>query len=127
VRAEVLAEVLAADPRPVVVDAGLVRPRGVADPGAGHVLAAAAGRSLLVMRPCLLAVRRAQAVGLRPSGVVLVAEPGRALGPHDVEQLLGAPVVGTVPHDPVVARRVDAGLLALRVPRAVERSLRGVA
>ena len=54
---------------------------------------------------------------LRPSEVVLVTEPGRALAPHDVEDCVGAPVVAEVAVDPAVARAVDAGLLATRLPR----------
>ena len=40
-------------------------------------------RSLLVIRPCYLALMRAQRLGVRPHGIVLVDEPGRALGPDD--------------------------------------------
>jgi cellulose biosynthesis protein BcsQ len=120
-RAALLASLLAADPRPVVVDCG---------PLAGDaavVLAGGATASLLVLRPCYLALRRAQAAPLRPSGVVLVVEPGRALGPADVEAVLGVPVRALVPWDPAVARCVDAGLLARRLPRQLERPLQRVA
>jgi MinD superfamily P-loop ATPase len=119
-RAEALVEALSADPRPVVADCG---------PGAsGAALALAAGAeiSLLVLRPCYLALRRALASPVRPSGVVLVAEPGRALGRRDVEDVLGVPVRAEVPLDAAVARAVDAGLLARRVPRPLERALRPI-
>jgi hypothetical protein len=64
---------------------------------------------------------------LRPSGVVLVAETGRCLDVTDVEQVVGVPVVARVDVEPSVARAVDAGLLASRVPRGLARALRSVA
>ena len=116
-RAEVLARLLAADDRPVVVDCG-TDPAGVA-----LVVAASATRSLLVTRPCFLALRRAVSLPVRPSAVVLLTEPGRALGRGDVERSVGAPVVAEVAVDPQVARAVDAGLLASRLPRGLAREL----
>jgi hypothetical protein len=55
--------------------------------------------------------------------VVLLTEPGRSLSRHDVEDCIGAPVVAEVAVDPAVARAVDAGLLASRLPRGLEREL----
>ena len=109
------------DGRHVVVDCG---PPGS---GPGVAVAAAAGLSLLVLRPCYLALRRALAAPLRPSGVVLVTEPERSLGRRDVEAVLGVPVRAEVPWEAAVARRVDAGLLAASLPRALERALRRAA
>jgi len=120
-RAEALVEVLSADARPVVADCG------AATCGAGLALAAGAEVSLLVLRPCYLALRRALAAPVRPSGVVLVTESGRALGRRDVEDVLGVPVRAEVPIEVAVARAVDAGMLARRVPRALERALRPLA
>lgn len=94
---------------------------------AGLAVAAAASLSLLVIRPCYLALRRALAAPIRPSGVVLVEEPGRSLGPSDVSDVLGVPVRARVPWDRAVARSVDAGLLAARVPRNLERAVREAA
>jgi hypothetical protein len=119
-RAGALAAHLATDPRPVVLDAGIPGP-------AALELVAAAEQSLLVLRPCYLALRRAVSGPLRPSGVVLVHEPGRALRRSDVESVLGAPVVAQVEVDPAVARAVDAGLLGARLPRTLELGLRHVA
>lgn len=110
----------------VVVDGGVVGGSS-GRPGLVVGLAGPAAASLLVIRPCFLALRRAVAAPLRPSGVVLVAEPQRVLGPSDVEAALGVPVVAVVPWDPGVARRVDAGLLGAAPPRALARALRGVA
>jgi len=82
---------------------------------------------LLVTRPCFLAVRRALALPLRPSGVVLLTEEGRALGGRDIEDILGVPVVAEIASDPAVARAVDAGMLGSRIPRSLERALRHAA
>jgi hypothetical protein len=120
-RLEVLAGLLAAEARSVVVDCGVVGSGD--DPDRVGPVVAAADERLLVTRPCYLSLRRAAVVGLRPTGVVLVSEPGRALGTRDVEQVVGAPVVAEVPVDPAVARAVDAGLLASRLPRVLERAL----
>lgn len=103
----------------VVVDAGTGCP-----PQALHD---AAEQSLLVTRPCFMAIRRAQQSTLRPTGIVLVDEPGRALTSSDVERALGAPVVAEVRLDPAVARAVDAGLLIARLPRSLIVSLRSAA
>lgn len=90
-------------------------------------LAARADRSLLVTRPCYLSLRRAVRSAIRPTGVILVDEPGRGLGPRDIEHAIGAPVEAVVSVDPSVARAVDAGLLATRLPRVMTRALRAVA
>lgn len=120
-RAPVLAAVLGAGSRPVVVDCGT-------DPApAARAVAAAASRSVLVVRPCYLALRRAQDRALHPTEVVTVHEPGRALGRADVERVVDAPVVAEVALDPAVATAVDAGLLAGRLPRSLARSLRHAA
>lgn len=120
-RAPVLAAMLAADPRPVVADCG------TAPTGARLAVAAAASHSLLVTRPCYLALRRALASPLRPSGVIVVDEPGRSLGAADVEAALGVPVRAVVPVTDAIARTVDAGLLAARLPRSLARAVRRAA
>ena len=68
-----LAAHLAADARTVVVDSALGSPAELA-------LLEAAHRSLLVLRPCYLALRRAVATPLRPTGVVLVASHAEHCG-----------------------------------------------
>ncbi|HEX4979917.1 MAG TPA: cellulose synthase operon protein YhjQ/BcsQ [Acidimicrobiales bacterium] len=110
---------LGADGRIVVVDAGV--PRGD-DVAAAAV--AVASTSLLVVRPCYLALRRAVASDLRPDQVIVVDEPDRALGPSDVEDALGVEVRAVVPCRAEIARAVDAGLLAGRIPRSLASSLR---
>ena len=105
----------------VVVDVGVVRRCGAADPLVG--LVTRADRSLMVVRPCYLALRAGVASPERPDGVVVVEEPGRALVSRDVADVLAAPVMATVPLDPAVARAVDAGVLARRPPRALSHAL----
>jgi hypothetical protein len=122
-RAEVLSGVLAADGRSVVVDAGVPSWVETGPDPAAAVLAGAATTSLLVTRACYLSLRRVVAAPMRPTGIVVVAEPGRALDRHDVEQVVGAPVVAEVAVEPAIARAVDAGLLATRLPRSLERAL----
>lgn len=117
-REEALVDALSTDGRTVVVDGAL---------GAAPVpRLAAADLSLLVVRPCYLALRRAVNAGACADGVVLVEEPGRSLDAVDVERALGVPVRCTVEIDPSVARAVDAGLLATRLPRSFARSMRAL-
>jgi hypothetical protein len=125
-RAEVLAAVLATERRPVVVDCGTVGGSLSGRAGeVGRVLASAATSSLLVVRPCYLALRRAVAAAVRPTGIVVVGEPGRALEPNDIAEVVGAPLVAVVHHDAAVARAVDAGLLGARLPASLATTLRG--
>lgn len=118
--------VLSEHPATVIVDAGNLLG---GDPGAdvGARFAAAATRSILVTRPCYLAVARARDAPVVPSAIVLLREPDRALTAVDVESAIGAPVVASIDVDPAVARAVDAGLLAGRSPRGLDRALDAVA
>lgn len=112
-RVELLAQLLRRDHRQVVVDVGTgTRPWA-------RLLQQAEDR-ILVIRPCYLALRRA-ADASTPTGVVLVGEPGRALTAADVSSVVDAPVLVRLPVDPAIARVVDAGLLASRVPRPLRR------
>ena len=120
-RGDVLAALLGADARPVVADCGSM------PTGPRLAIAAAASVSLLVLRPCYLALRRAAAFPLRPSGVVLVDEIGRSLSAADVESVLGVPVRAVVHVDPAIAHAVDTGSLGARLPRRLQRSLRHAA
>ena len=106
----------------VVLDAGVVRRCGGVDPLV--VAVAAADHSLMVVRPCYLVLRAGVATEERPDGVVVVEEPGRALVSRDVADVLAAPVMATVPLDPAVARAVDAGVLARRLPRVLVHALK---
>jgi len=102
----------------------------IIDAGTGHppqALHDAADQSLLVTRPCFIAIRRAQHLAIRPTGIVLVDEPGRSLTSRDVEHALGVPVAAEVRLDPAVARAVDAGLLIARLPKSLIISLKRAA
>jgi MinD-like ATPase involved in chromosome partitioning or flagellar assembly len=116
----------AAAGRAVVVDCGSAIGRAGPD-AVGPAVAAGADVSLLVLRPCYLALCRALAAPIRPTAAVVLAEGGRCLGRADVEDVLGVPVRAEVPVDPRIARAVDAGLLAAHVPPMLLRSLRGAA
>lgn len=112
-RADVLAALLDRSPRPTVVDCGH------AGGSAVEAIIARAELSLLVTRPCYIALRRAMQSPLRPTGVIVVNEPGRVLSSADVHSVIKAPIVAQVEVDPAVARLVDAGLLTGRMPRSL--------
>jgi cellulose biosynthesis protein BcsQ len=112
-RADVLAALLDDATRPAVADCGRI------DDPTVTAVATRASRSLLVTRSCFVALRRVKQAPVRPSGVVLVTEPGRVLSARDVEAAAGAPVLAEIPLDPQVARLVDAGLLTGRLPRSL--------
>ena len=101
----------------------------VVDAGSGHIpqLINNATTSLLVIRPCYLALRKAAHLSVKPHGIVLINEPGRSLGKRDVESVVGAPVLVDLPLDPTIARCVDAGLLASRIPTVLSQHLAHVA
>jgi hypothetical protein len=102
----------------VVIDAGLAPlPRELA--GGPHP-------SLVVIRPCFLALRRASAVADVPTGAVVINEPGRSLGRRDVERVLGVRTAAEIRIDPAVARAVDSGLLVSRLPATLARLAKDV-
>jgi hypothetical protein len=113
-----LAVALVHEPRPIVVDCGTA-PEGVA-----AVLAERVDQSILVTRPCYLALRRFVSLTRpRPTGVIVVREPGRVLSAADVAAAAGAPVVAEIDVDPAIARAIDAGLLATRLPPSFDAGL----
>lgn len=118
-RLETLAQAVQLSALTTVVDAGSGEG---ASPIAQH-----ASLSVLVIRPCYLALRRASMLDHTPHAVVLINEPGRALGKADVESVVGAPVLAEISLDPAIARAVDAGLLAGRVPMLLAQQLANVA
>ncbi len=99
----------------VMIDAGTGQP-----PHGAHN---AVDRSVLVTRACYLALRRVVASPIRPTGIILINEVGRALREVDVEAAVGAPILASVTLDPQIARCVDAGLMAARLPRMIRRDL----
>ena len=107
-------------PVPTFVDLG--RASG---PAAGAVLEVA-DVGLVVVRGCYLTLRRAVAApGLAAThGVVVVDEPGRSLGAREVADVLGRPVLARVPVRSAIARVVDAGVVAARLPEPLARPAR---
>lgn len=103
---------------PIIIDAGC----GIPSPD----LLAHATSSLLVTRPCYLSLRRAAQLSAKPTGIVLINETGRALGKRDVEAVVGAPVTAEITFDAAIARAVDAGLLASRLPAIMSKQLAAV-
>jgi hypothetical protein len=125
--ADLLTGVLVAEPRSVVVDCGRIDPDADDAGGAARVVAAGASRSLLVLRPCFLALRRAVQAPVRPSGIVLVTDDSRVITASDVEHATGVPVLARVRMTEQVARTVDAGMLVRNLPRTLARDLRHAA
>jgi len=111
-----LADWLRRQRRRIIIDAG--------SPSPPPALFDVADHALLITRPCYLAVRAAVRQAVRPTGVVLIEEPGRSLRRSDIEASLGAPIVASCLNDPAVARAVDAGLLVSRLPRALRHQMR---
>lgn len=113
-RWDALVRALAEWDHPVVIDAGT---NYIPDE-----LRQSADKVLLVTRQCYLSLRRATAMPA-PHGVVVVKEDSRALTVKDVENVLGVPVVVTIPVDPAIARAIDAGVLPQRHSELFARHL----
>ena len=79
----------------------------------------------VVTRCCYVASRREAFTRKewKPDGLIVIVEPGRALTPNDVSAAIGAPVVAEIPWDPTIARVIDAGMLAGRVPASLARPI----
>jgi hypothetical protein len=101
---------------------------GRADDSASRALVEVSDHSVVVLRPCYLALRRAASDELvrSASGVVVVEEPGRALGAREVADVLGVPVLASVPARAAIARVVDAGVLVARLPDCLARPARAL-
>jgi cellulose biosynthesis protein BcsQ len=102
---------------PTLVDCGTA-----AEPATRGVVEVA-DVSVVVLRGCYLALRRAvHAPALaRTTGAVLVEEQGRSLSSRDVSDVLDVPVLARVPVKAAVSRAVDAGVLAARLPDLLAR------
>ncbi|MDW3177283.1 MAG: hypothetical protein R8J94_07865 [Acidimicrobiia bacterium] len=106
--------------RTVIADVGVLS----ADPVAPRSLVCAAGdQTTIVLRACYLALQRVRACPVVLDHVVELVEGGRSLRTIDIEAVLGQPVTSRLPVDPVVARAVDAGLIARRIPRQLRRAV----
>lgn len=121
-RTYVLARLLQADHRLVIVDVGLRSGNVVSNSATCHEIAnmllAQAQRSTLVTRSCFISLSRATAFE-QPTDVVAIFEKGRALRRYDIEQAINAPVVTDLRWDAAVARSVDAGLMSTSLPRSL--------
>jgi hypothetical protein len=100
VRADVVGETWLGDGVDVVIYDGWPAGHGCTD--------------LLVTQCDYLALSRFTRSGVVPSGVVVVAEPGRALSVRDVAAVIDRPVVATLERSQAIARQVDAGVLRVR-------------
>ena len=112
-----LAHAIATDTACTIVDVG-THPNAAA-------ICAQATRSILIVRPCYLALRRATRSTIMSDSVIVVQEPGRALTTRDIEGVVGTKVTATIPVDPTIARAVDAGLLSSRLPIALATAIAG--
>lgn len=121
-RIGLLMQLLASSGRPVVVDCGRIDHEAAA-----RVVAARADRSVLVTRLCMMAAHRAVASSVRPTGMIVVREPARALDARAMAEAVGVPLLAEIATDPAVARAVDAGLAIARLPRRVHVALAQVA
>lgn len=110
----------------VIVDAGTV------DRHEALTSAVDLGRWCVVLRESYLDLARlvlTDELGHRSTssaGMVIVQEPGRALGPTDLEQTLSLPTVARVAVRANVARSVDAGVLGVRCPEHLRDSARRI-
>ena len=115
-----LAVLLRDDPSPTVADLGCARAPAL------EAMIEIADASVVVVRGCYLALRRAvhRSPAAQAAGAVLVDEPGRSLAEHEVADVLGVPVLATFPVRPALARTIDAGVLVARPPEALTRPAR---
>lgn len=96
----------------------------VIDAGTDHYRTTRGASRYLVTRECYLSLRRASALDLSDyAGLVLVQEPGRALGASDVAQVLGLPIAARIPIRSSIARAIDAGVLATRLPETLGEAM----
>lgn len=113
----------------VIADAGTLDPECGGegrDYQLRRMVAQVAVVSALVTKPCYLALRRCEPNTVSPTGVVMVSDVRRALGPVEVEQATGAPVLATVPQDLQVALAADGGNMAQQAWTETVQHLRGL-
>jgi MinD superfamily P-loop ATPase len=118
-----LAVALGSDPRPTLVDAGVLASPSVP---AIDALIEVADVSIVVVRSCYLTLRRAVRLEAtaRATGAVLLEEAGRSLAARDIADVLGIPVMATIPVKAAISRSVDAGVLSSRIPDILARPMR---
>lgn len=79
--------------------------------------------SVLVVRPCYLALRRARHSICPFDAVIAISEPHRVLTTSDIESVLGVAVSAEIPITNDIARRVDAGVIFTRTPSRLMEAL----
>jgi hypothetical protein len=113
-----LAVALRDGPVPCIVDAGR------ATTPSARALLEVSDAAVVVMRGCYLSLRRAVQSPLLPrtTGIAFVEEAGRSLGVTEVRDVLDLPVLARVPVKSNIARTVDAGVVASRLPEPMARA-----
>lgn len=115
-----LARVLVDDERCSIADCG------TADAPSVRALVEVSDVSVVVVRGCYLALRRATRDPLvrRAAGMVFLREAGRGLHEREVESVLELPTLASVPYDAAIARAIDAGVVLRRTPAPLARAVR---
>jgi hypothetical protein len=113
-----LGVVLANDPMCTIADLS------TASPPVLRAMVEVSDLAVMVVRDCYVALRAALRDPLLAgaSGVIAMEETGRALGASEIRDVLGAEVLGVVPVRMPIARVIDAGVLASRMPEPLERA-----
>lgn len=102
--------VLTGHPTTTVIDGGRI-PNGPFDDDTPPPAMDGLERYAVLRGPCYVALSSLLTTGRHFDGVILLAEPGRALSDRDVTDVLGIPVVAAIAIEPAIARSIDAGLL----------------
>lgn len=114
----------------VVVDAGNLHPGWDSAHGPGYdlrcQLSAASDHTMVVVRRCYLAARRAPSMPHRASRMIVVDEGGDRMKPDEIGQFTGVPLAAAIPVEAATARAVDSGLIAPLATDATLRSLGGM-
>jgi hypothetical protein len=80
-----------------------------------------ADHRLLVIHPSYLALRRVvharEVYDAPPTGLVVITDADRSLGARECADVTAWPIAATIPHDPAIARALDAGIILARLPR----------
>lgn len=99
----------------VVIDGGLL---------GSPAEAFTADRWFLVLSGCYLGLRRSVRAELgQCAGAVVIEHPGRAIGAREIDDVLSLRVIARIPARESIARAVDAGVLAARVPDVLARPM----
>jgi MinD-like ATPase involved in chromosome partitioning or flagellar assembly len=114
-----LTTVLPSLPSPVVIDLGRIMPEAITLElaRAVDVLALVVRPSLEDIQRTLFTVRTVRSVGCSPGVIVVGEQPHH---PMEIAEVLGCPLIGVIPSDPVMARAFVGGRFR---PRALTRSV----